>query len=103
LAVGFAAAAEVSGLSAKVEVCVSGHITRRTGPLNIGCSGFMRWSQTMSNPTKLTCVAVAFLAIAIAGAQFWEGRAVQQFCFADDASSCAADGNFDFTAFTVIR
>jgi hypothetical protein len=65
--------------------------------------GFMRRSQTMSNPTKLTCVAVAFLAIAIAGAQFWEGRAIQEFCFTEDTSSCAGAPNFDFTALAIIR
>ena len=54
----------------------------------------------MSNPSKLTCVAVVFLAIAIAGTRLWQGPAQQMFCFSQDAFACASVSNFDFAALT---
>jgi hypothetical protein len=54
----------------------------------------------MSDPSKLTCVAVVFLAMAIAGSRLWQGPAQQTFCFSDDPLACASVSNFDFTALT---
>lgn len=54
----------------------------------------------MSNPSKLTCVAVVFMAIVIAGTRLWPGPAQQMFCFSQDAFACASVSNFDFTALT---
>jgi hypothetical protein len=57
----------------------------------------------MSNTSKLTCVAVVFIAIAIAGARLWQGPAQQMFCLSQGAFACASASNFDFTALTATR
>ena len=55
---------------------------------------------TMSNPSKLTCVAVVSMAIVIAEFVCGPGPAQQMFCFSQDAFACASVSNFDFTALT---
>jgi hypothetical protein len=56
----------------------------------------------MSYPSKVTCVAIGFLAVAIVGARYWHGQPAQAFCLVDNGA-CAPPSNFDFYAITAIR